>query len=283
MRFRLLPSIVLFCVFNVICPETCSAVEEARKIVIITSASGELGGAAAKVLAKNYDLILTGRDVHKLKKLKEELTTSHPGQYEIITLDFISPASRERFKDYLSHNQKPISGLVLITPRPNFSGKAVIQEESVWLNVFQNTFTGPTEVLKDTLTRFSSSGKIVVISGTTSVQLQPEYGLSCVIRRMWTTYTKALSHELGPRGISINAISPGIVMTRFHEDRIQSKADSRGLTYEEQLKEEVANIPLRRHAIPEEVAQTIQFLLSEQSDFINGTNLILDGGYTSIY
>lgn len=46
---------------------------------------------------------------------------------------------------------------------------------------------------------------------------------------------------------------------------------------------EVANIPLHRHAKPQEVDQSIKFLLSKQSDFINGINLILDGGFTLSY
>lgn len=95
-----------------------------------------------------------------------------------------------------------------------------MQDENIWIEVFQNTFTGPMEALKIALPHLSNP-IIVVIAGTTSVQLQPEYGPSCVIRRMWTTYTKALSHQLGPQGISINALSPGVVLTNFHQERIQ--------------------------------------------------------------
>lgn len=84
-------------------------------------------------------------------------------------------------------------------------------------------------------------------------------------------------------GISINALSPGVVLTNFHQERIQNKSHETGLSYEDQMEKEVANIPLRRHAKPQEVAQTIKFLLSEQSDFINGVNLVLDGGFTLSY
>jgi 3-oxoacyl-[acyl-carrier protein] reductase len=100
---------------------------------------------------------------------------------------------------------------------------------------------------------------------------------------MWTTYTKALSHQLGPQGISVNALSPGVVLTNFHQERIQKKAQENGVCYATQMEQEVSNIPLQRHAKPEEVAKTVQFLLSEKSDFITGTNLILDGGFTVSY
>jgi 3-oxoacyl-[acyl-carrier protein] reductase len=100
---------------------------------------------------------------------------------------------------------------------------------------------------------------------------------------MWTTYIKALSHQIGSQGITINALYPGVVLTKAHQERIQSKAKEKGLSYEEQMKQEVASIPLHRHARPEEEAKTIKFLLSEESDFINGTNIILDGGFTVSY
>ena len=140
------------------------------------------------------------------------------------------------------------------------------------------SFTGPLETLKKVLPYAVSPSKIVVIAGTTSIQLLPEYGPACVLRRMWTTYVKALSHQLGPKGIYVNAVSPGIVLTDFHVQRIVNTAKQNYVDYDDQMKQEVARIPLRRHALPEEVAQTVRFLLSRDSDFISGVNLIIDGG-----
>jgi NAD(P)-dependent dehydrogenase (short-subunit alcohol dehydrogenase family) len=195
----------------------------------------------------------------------------------------VNRSSREDFNHFLKQMKKQIAGVVLIAPRPQFYGKSLLQDEDVWLEVFQNTFTGPAEALKVILPYLSSASKVVIIAGTSSVQLQSEHGPACVIRRMWTTYAKALSHQLGPKGVSVNVLSPGVVLTHFHEERIHKTADENQLSYEDQMKKEVANIPLQRHAKPLEVAQTIRFLLSEQSDFINGVNLIFDGGFTSSY
>lgn len=275
--------LLLICLFHGICFAADPIAQEERKTIVITGASGELGGATARLLAQEYNLVLTGRDLVKLKALQEELKTHNAGQYAISTLDFLSRTSRDSFKDYLNQEKRSIAGLVLITPRPQFHGKALIQDENTWLEVLQSTFIGPMEALKVVLPHLSNPSKIVVIAGTTSVQLQPEYGPSCVIRRMWTTYTKALSHQLGPQGISVNALSPGVVLTHFHEDRIRKKANENDLSYDDQMEKEVANIPLHRHAKPQEVAQAIKFLLSEQSDFINGVNLVLDGGFTLSY
>lgn len=274
---------VALCLCYVNCFADSPKVIEERKTVIITCASGKLGSATAKLLARDYNLILTGRNLSILQQLQKELKTDHPGRYEICLLDYSSSGSIASFKSYLNQAVSSLSGLVLITPRPQFYGKALLQEEETWLTVFRNTFTGPLEALKVVLPHLSQNGKIVVIAGTTSVQFQPEAGPTCVIRRMWATYTKALSHQLGPQGISINALSPGVVLTSFHQQRIQKKAEENELSYDDQMEQEVANIPLRRHAKPQEVAQTIKFLISEESNFINGINLILDGGSTVSY
>ncbi len=264
-----------------ICLNVFCFAEQERKTVIVTGASGELGGATARLLAQDYDLILTGRNVTKLKSLADELKSACSGQYEVVTLDYVNKTSRESFKDYLK--QKHVSGLVLIVPRPSFYGAALLQDEKVWEEVFQSAFIGPTEVLKAVLPTMTNPGKIVAIAGNTSAQYQPNCGPSCVLRRMLVTYMKALSFQLGPQGISINTLSPGVMMTSFHEQRIQKKAKESGITYEQQMEKEVANIPLRRHGQPEEVAKTIRFLLSDQSDFVDGVNLVLDGGLTMCY
>jgi len=69
-----------FFLLFVICFANCEAVQK-RNTFIITGASGELGGATARQLAHDYDLILTGRDLKKLKDLQEELNITHSGQY----------------------------------------------------------------------------------------------------------------------------------------------------------------------------------------------------------
>lgn len=275
--------ILLLCLSTKYCFADTSADKKDPKTFIVTCATGELGSAAARLLACDNNLILTGRNVSKLQKLQEELKANHPWHYEISTLDYSSNDSIAHFKDNLDKSNSSISGIVLISPRPRFYGKELLQEEHVWMEVFQTTFTGPLEVLKGVLPHLSNGSKIVAIAGTSSVQFLPDSGPTCVIRRMWTAYTKALSHQFGPQGISINAISPGVVLTNFHQERIQKQANAKGLSYEEQMAQEVANIPLRRLADPQEIAQTIRFLLSEESNFIDGTNLIIDGGFTGSY
>jgi len=185
--------------------------------VVITCASGELGGAIGKKLASANNFILTGRNIQKLQILQKELQSQFPHNYEIILLDYCDSSSIHEFDKTLKVKKSEISGLVLITPRPQFCSSLLEPEEN-WMSLFQLTFTGTIEVTKKVLSHTASLRKIVVIAETTSIQLLPEYGPTCVIRRMWTTYVKALSHQLGSKEICVNALSPGVVLTESHID-----------------------------------------------------------------
>jgi 3-oxoacyl-[acyl-carrier protein] reductase len=250
--------------------------------VIVTCASGELGGAIAKKLAADNNLILTGRNTEKLFQLQKELRSRYALSYEIAPFDYCDLGSIVEFENFLKSRKTEISGFVLLTPRPKFCS-SIFESEANWMNLFQATFTGPIQALKSVLPHFGAHGKIVIIAGTTSVQLMPEYGPACIIRRMWTTCAKALAHQLGPKGVSVNALSPGVVLTDFHVDRITKSARQNGMDYDSQMKTDVAKIPLGRHAAPDEVAKSVSFLLSKDADFINGVNLVLDGGLTLSY
>ncbi|QYU68959.1 glucose 1-dehydrogenase [Leptolyngbya sp. 15MV] len=82
------------------------------------------------------------------------------------------------------------------------------------------------------------------------------------------TWTRALAKELGPQGIRVNAVCPGLIGTSFHD--IFSKPEGRAAT--------AGNTPLRREGHPDEVADVIAFLASEESRFLAGVCLDVNGG-----
>ncbi|WP_348662917.1 SDR family NAD(P)-dependent oxidoreductase [Chlamydia vaughanii] len=251
--------------------------EDNYSCVVVTGASGQLGSTITRHLHdKNYYLILVGRQSEKLNALHQRYPSS-----STVAIDYALPGYIADYKKTLKEVNRPIQGLLIMTPRPVWRG--VIQPPEAWEATFQTTFIAQTALIQATLPYLAPKSTIIIIAGTTSVQLQPAYGLSCIIRRMWTTYAKALTHELGPKGIRVNVISPGVVLTPFHKERIREQAKNHNLSYMEEYNREIKAIPLRRHCEPIELAQTIEFLLSPSSSFISGINLVLDGGYTSSF
>lgn len=82
------------------------------------------------------------------------------------------------------------------------------------------------------------------------------------------TFTRALAKELGPQGIRVNALCPGLIGTSFHDTF--SKPEGRAAT--------AGNTPLRREGHPDEVAAAVAFLASDEAAFITGANLDINGG-----
>ena len=85
-------------------------------------------------------------------------------------------------------------------------------------------------------------------------------------------FTKALAREAGPLGIQVNAVAPGIVDTETTKTVFPSYS----------LKEYVKNVPLGRLGIEDDIKGVVSFLCSEQSNYITGQVLTVDGGYTMI-
>ena len=83
-----------------------------------------------------------------------------------------------------------------------------------------------------------------------------------------STYTRGLAKELGPQGIRVNAINPGMIATKFHDDFTKS-----------QVRENVAaGTALRREGNACEVADLVAYLAGDDSSFLSGNNVDINGG-----
>jgi len=83
-----------------------------------------------------------------------------------------------------------------------------------------------------------------------------------------STFTKAMAKDLGPKGIRVNAICPGLIGTKFHDD----------FTTDEIRNKVASATPLRREGQASEVADLVAYLASDEASFINGNNVDINGG-----
>ena len=125
--------------------------------------------------------------------------------------------------------------------------------------------------------------KVVVISGMSSVQVIGHYATSNVIRCAWLAEAKTLAFALGDRGIHVNTLSLGGTLTPDYVASLGRRAAAAGVSVEQRLEEETANIPLKKYGSPAEVAVAVEGLLSPFSDHMTGVNLLHDGGFTRAY
>ena len=83
-----------------------------------------------------------------------------------------------------------------------------------------------------------------------------------------TTFTRSMAKELGPKGIRVNALCPGLIGTKFHDD----------FTSDEIRKTVAGKTPVRREGKADEVADLVVYLASDKSSFVSGANFDINGG-----
>jgi 2-deoxy-D-gluconate 3-dehydrogenase len=90
--------------------------------------------------------------------------------------------------------------------------------------------------------------------------------------------TKCLALELGPRGIRANAVAPGPSLTEGAIEYIKAGAPE-GIDVQQQWAEAAGRVPMRRWADPDEIGRVVVFLASDLSSYLNGAQIVVDGGY----
>jgi NAD(P)-dependent dehydrogenase (short-subunit alcohol dehydrogenase family) len=120
------------------------------------------------------------------------------------------------------------------------------------------------------------SGAIVHISSVVTTSTPPQLLHYAAAKAALEVYSKGLSLELAPRGIRVNTIAPGIVVSPGADALRQSFADAGGFD----PSVFVSGIPLGRAGVPSDIAEAVGFLVSDRAAWITGANLVIDGGQT---
>jgi len=241
----------------------------AGKKILVTGASSGIGRSCAVEIARlGAQVIVSGRNSERLDETLRML--SGEGHLAVV-----ADLSTEDGRTLLLSALPVLDGVVhsagvnkvlpaAFTGAPDFEEiNSVNAEAPIVLT---------TRLLKEK--KIAGNASIVFIASVSSVAGWTGLLSYAASKAALVGASRVLAVELGRRGVRVNCVSPGLVMTPMNES-------VEALRSEEARKEDLKRYPLG-YGRPEDVAYSVAFLLSPASRWITGTNLVVDGGYTAI-
>jgi len=244
----------------------------AGKVAVVTGASKGIGAAIAKQLAAEGSVVVVNYSSSKAdaEKVIKEISTQG-GEATAVQANMSKPDEIER----LFAKSKKAFGRVDILVN-NAGIYEFLPLEKVTEDHFHKHFNlnvlGLLLASQAAAKQFDGAGgSIINISSVVSTLAIPESAVYSGTKGAVDAITRSLASELGPRGIRVNAIRPGMVETEG--------TNSAGIAQSEMRKQVEAQTPLRRIGQPQDIAGTAVFLASDDSSWITGETFVISGGY----
>ena len=241
------------------------------KTALVTGASRGIGEAIALTLAENgARCILTSRKLEGLKAVVEKIRSAG-GQADAFACNAGSMDDIGRLFDHLQQAYGVLHILVNNAATNPYFGDMLGADERAWDKTNDVNLKGPFFMIQHAvrLMEKSGGGAIVNVASINGMRPVPMQGIYSITKAGLISMTKAYAKELAGRNIRVNALLPGLTETKFSEVLIKSER-----IYERVIK----NIPLQRHAQPEEMAGAVLYLVSDAASYTTGTTITCDGG-----
>jgi 3-oxoacyl-[acyl-carrier protein] reductase len=235
------------------------------KNIIVTGASGGIGNSIVKKLNDNgANILATGTRIEKLEELKSRFN-----KIKILKFDI---SQKDKIEEFIENSLKALNGnldCVVNNAGITQDNLAIRMTLNEWEKVIDTNLTSNFLLNKFAIKKMlkNKSGKIINITsvvGHTGNLGQVNYSAS---KAGIVALSKSLALEYAKKNININCISPGFIETKM-TDKIDEK-------FKDII---ISKIPSARLGKPEDIANAVAFLASNQSDYINGETLHVNGG-----
>ncbi|MCA1055033.1 SDR family oxidoreductase [Rossellomorea aquimaris] len=245
--------------------------------ILITGATGGIGYEAAKAAVEaGARVTVTGRNEEKLKRLKDECGGD---RIHVVTADLTLREARTELADSAAGTFGPVTGLVNSAGIGGGDTVENLSDEDLRSIMELNYFSlvALTQIVYEGMKK-ERNGAIVNISSLSGLRGTHGNAAYSASKFAVTGFTQAFALEAIEHGVRVNAICPSYVDTEMGRNAIKSKGERHGRSYEEQLELAKESIPSGRLTSPEEVANTIIFLLSDAARNIVGESVKISGG-----
>ncbi|MCZ6834535.1 MAG: SDR family oxidoreductase [Planctomycetota bacterium] len=252
---------------------------QGKRAMVCGSTQGLGRGCAEELARAGAEIVLVARNEETLEKTRDALATDHGQNHEFIVADFSDHAGvRESIRVHLDSTSH-VQILVNNTGGPP-AGPANEADPEAFLSAFKQHLLCNQALVQETLPGMKEAGygRVINIISTSVVIPVKGLGVSNTIRGAVANWARTLASELAPFGITVNNVLPGFFDTVRLHSIIATKAGKMGVSVPEMEKQMQGTVPMERFGTPEEMGAVVAFLASPGASYVNGVNLLVDGG-----
>jgi len=243
------------------------------KIALVTGGTSGIGLATAKkFVAEGAYVFITGR---RRANLDEALKTIGQANVTAIKGDVGNLSDLDVLFEAIRTKKGRLDILFANAGRGTLSSFGNITEEH--FDTFNTNVKGVVFTVQKALPLLSEGASVVLNASTTSVKGTAAFSIHSASKAAVRNLARSWILDLKGRNIRINVVSPGVVPTPGYDGLGLNKEQIQGF-----IDFQVNTIPSGRAGTPEEIAKAVKFLASEDSSFVNGIELFVDGGMTQI-
>src|ERR1700685_1002385 len=243
------------------------------KIALVTGGSSGIGLATAKRFAsEGAHVFITGRRQAELDAAAKELG----GNATAVRSDVANLTDLDRLFDTIKQQKGRLDILFANAGGGSLAPLGQITEEH-FDETFNTNVRGLLFTVQKALPLMPPGSSIVLNASTTSIKGTPAFSVYSPTKAAVRSFARNWTLDLKERKIRVNAISPGVVPTPGYDLMGLTKEQVQGF-----VDLMVPSIPLGRVGVPDEIAKAVVFLASDDSSFVKGIELFVDGGMAQI-
>jgi NAD(P)-dependent dehydrogenase (short-subunit alcohol dehydrogenase family) len=240
------------------------------KVALVTGATSGIGQACATAFAQaSAKVVCVGRKAEALKEIEETIGA------EVLTIE-ADLAETQAAARVVARALEVFGGIDVLVNAAGHISNGTIENTSLtaWDDMMNVNVRAPFQLMQQALpSLIERRGNIVNVSSVTGLRAFPGVLAYCVSKAALDQLTRCASLELAAKGVRVNAVNPGVVVTQIHK-----RGGMNDEAYAAFLEHSKTTHPLGRTGRPEEIAELVLFLASDKASWITGATYSIDGG-----